>query len=136
MSRVIVRQSTRSFEQTVDELLAAIERRGLTLFAQVDHAAGARAAGLELADEQVLTFGNPQGGTPLMQSDPRIGIELPLRMLVWSTSTAEVLVGFNDPRELASSYAVAEQRQTLEQMATLLEALAHEACGGRLTFVR
>jgi uncharacterized protein (DUF302 family) len=128
MSRVIVRQSTRSYAQTADALVAAIERRGLTLFARVDHAAGARAVGLELADEQVWTFGNPQSGTALMQSDPQIGIELPLRMLVWSAST-DVLVGFNDPRELASSYAVAEQRQTLEQMATLLEALAHEACG-------
>jgi uncharacterized protein (DUF302 family) len=128
MSRVIVRQSTRSYVQTVDELVAAIERRGLTLFARIDHAAGARAAGLELADEQVLTFGNPQSGTALMQNDPRIGIELPLRMLVWSTAT-EVLVGFNDPRELASSYAIAALRQTLEQMATLLEALAREACG-------
>jgi uncharacterized protein (DUF302 family) len=128
MSRVIIRQSTRSHAQTVGELVAAIERRGLTLFAQIDHAASARAAGLELADEQVLTFGNPQAGTPLMQSDPRVGIELPLRIVVWSTAT-EVLAGFNDPRELAGSYALAEQHQTLEQMATLLEMLAREACG-------
>ena len=64
-------------------LITAITSRGLTVFARVDHAAAAREAGMELAAEELVVFGNPRAGTPLMQSDPRIGIELPLRMLVW-----------------------------------------------------
>ena len=96
------------------------------MFAQIDHAAGARQVDLELADEQVLIFGSPRSGTPLMQRDPRIGIELPLRMLVWREGT-EVLLGYRDPRDLSASYEVSEQQATLEQMAALLEQLAAEA---------
>ena len=96
------------------------------MFARIDHAEGARAVGLELADELVLVFGNARGGTPLMQSDARIGIELPLRMLIWSDDDG-VALGYNDPRELATTYDVAERQATLEQMAGLLAEIAGEA---------
>lgn len=126
---MIVKQSSAGYDETTRALIAAIERRGLTVFARIDHAAGAREAGLELADEEVVLFGSPRSGTPLMQSDPRIGIELPLRMLVWR-SGEKVLLGHQDPRGLSGSYAVASEQATLEQMAALLEALAGEAAGG------
>jgi len=106
----------------------AIERRGLTVFARIDHAAGARAAGLALDDELLVLFGSPISGTPLMQSDRRIGIELPLRMLVWREGD-DVLVGYRDPRELAVAYDVAALEATLEKMAALLGELAAEAAG-------
>ena len=125
---MIVQRSKAGYSNTVGALVAAIERRGLTLFARVNHAGGARDAGLELADEEVVVFGSPVGGTPLMQSDPRIGIELPLKMLVWREGD-DVLVGFRDPRELAGSYEVAVHQATLEQMAALLGELAAEAAG-------
>lgn len=123
---MIVTPSTTDYEATVSALSAAIERRGLRLFARFDHAAGAREAGLELADEQVLAFGNPKAGTPLMQADPRVGIELPLKLLVWSEGE-RTLVGYRDPRELAAGYELAGHEAILEQMAQLLEALAGEA---------
>jgi uncharacterized protein (DUF302 family) len=102
---VITKHSAAGFAETVNALTDAIERRGLTVFARVDHAAGAREAGLELEDEQVVLFGNPRSGTPLMQDDRRIGIELPLRILVWSQGD-DVRVGYNDPRGLAPAYDV------------------------------
>jgi uncharacterized protein (DUF302 family) len=74
----------------------------------------------------VLVFGNARAGTPLMQSDPRIGIELPLRMLIWSDDEG-VLLGYRDPRELAGAYDVAAHQPTLEQMAALLADIAREA---------
>jgi uncharacterized protein (DUF302 family) len=123
-----VRRSTREYSETARSLIDAIERRGLTVFARIDHAAGARAAGLELDDEQVVLFGSPLSGTPLMQSDRRIGIELPLRMLVWSEGE-DVLVAYRDPRELADAYEVAALEGTLEKMAALLGELAAEAAG-------
>ena len=126
---MVVEPSASAFPDTLDTLLAAIERRGLTLFARVDHAGRARQPNHELADEQVLTFGNPQSGTALMQADPRVGIELPLRMLVWRHGE-EVLVGYDDPRELAARYDLAAQSATLESMAALLAALAQEAGAG------
>jgi uncharacterized protein (DUF302 family) len=126
MQSMIVRQSASGYAETASSLVEAIERRGLTLLGQIDHAAGAREAGLELADEQVVLFGNPRSGTPLMQSDRRIGIELPLRMLIWQEGE-DVLLGYRDPRELSGAYDVAAHQSTLEQMAMLLDELAAEA---------
>lgn len=125
---MIVERSQLSYAETVASLVEAIERRGLTLFARVDHAAGARGAGLELADEELFVFGNPAGGTPLMQRDPRVGVELPLRVLVWR-EREDVLIGFRDPRELSASYEVDAEQATLERMSATLNELAAEAAG-------
>ncbi|MEA2445004.1 MAG: hypothetical protein QOJ12_2296 [Thermoleophilales bacterium] len=125
---MIVNRSAFGHPETVGRLSEAIERRGLTVFARIDHAAAAREAGLELADEAVLMFGNPRAGTPLMRSDPRIGVELPLRILVWSDAEG-VWLGYRDPRELAADYDVAQHESTLEQMATLLAELSAQAAG-------
>ncbi len=118
--------SVHDHADTLAKLLGAITRRGLEVFAQFDHAAAAREVGLELAPEVVVVFGNPRAGTPLMQGDPRVGIELPLRMLVWEADGVTV-VGYNDPAELAGSYAVGDQLATLEAMSRLLADLAREA---------
>ena len=125
---MIVKRSASGYRETVGRLSEAIERRGLTVFARFDHAAAARETGLELAGEVVVAFGKPRAGTPLMQSDPRIGIELPLRILVWADAEGAVL-GYRDPRELAADYHVAQHESTLEQMATLLAELSGEAGG-------
>jgi uncharacterized protein (DUF302 family) len=125
---VIVRRSASGYRVTISRLSEAIKRRGLTVFTRIDHAAAARAAGLELPDEEVVVFGNPRAGTPLMWSDPRIGIELPLRILVWADAEG-VSLGYRDPRELAAGYDVAGFKPTLELMATLLADLAGEAAG-------
>jgi uncharacterized protein (DUF302 family) len=126
MPPLIVKRSASGYVETVGLLVEAIERRGLTVFARIDHAAGAREAGLELADEEVVMFGSPRSGTPLMQSDARVGIELPLRILIWRAGE-DVLLAYRDPRELSEAYDVGEHQATLEQMATLLEQLVAEA---------
>ena len=125
---MLVTPSTSGYADTMRRLIEAITNRGLTVFARIDHAAAARAAGMELAAEELVVFGNPRAGTPLMQSDPRIGIELPLRMLVWEDGVG-AQVGYNDPRELAGPYDVEQHRATLEAMSELLAALATEAAG-------
>ena len=126
---MVIKRSASGYGETVVRLTRAIESRGLTVFTRIDHAGAAREAGLELADEQVVLFGNPRAGTPLMQSDPRIGIELPLRMLVWADADG-VLLGYRDPHELGSAYNIAaEHHPILEQMATLVGELADEAAG-------
>ena len=100
-----------------------LDRLGVAVFARIDHAAGARAAGLELADEVVLVFGDPAVGTALMQADPRVGIDLPLRMLVWAED-GRTRVGYRDPRALAVPAAVAP---VLEKLNGLLGRVAREA---------
>ena len=81
---------------------------------------------MELPNEVVVLFGNPRGGTPLMQQDPRIGIELPLRILVWDHGD-DTNVGFKDLRSLSDVYDVPGQAATLEAMSSLLDQLANEA---------
>jgi uncharacterized protein (DUF302 family) len=109
-------------------LIEAVAGRGLKVFAEIDHSGAAREVGLELQAERVVLFGSPQAGTPLMRSDPHIGIELPLRMLIWEDGDG-ALLGYNDPRELAAKYEIEQHHDTLENMSTLLASLASEAAG-------
>jgi uncharacterized protein (DUF302 family) len=125
---MIINPSGSSYEDTVRFLINAIEDRGLELFARIDHAAGARGVELELAEEEVIVFGSPRSGTPLMQSDPRVGLDLPLRMLVWRQGE-EVCLGYHDPRDLSLEYDISLHQPLLEQMATLLAELSAEAAG-------
>lgn len=125
---MIVLTSDADHAETVSRLIRAIERRGITIFAQIDHAGAARDAGLDLDDELVVVFGNPRAGTPLMQADVRVGLELPLRILVWSRDGG-VCVGYRDPRELADVYELGGHAAALEQMAGLMAQLADEAAG-------
>jgi uncharacterized protein (DUF302 family) len=118
-------KSPHTVHATVDRLLAAVTARGITVFARIDHAAGARAAGLELADEEVLIFGDPRAGTLVMQGDPEIGYELPLRMLVWDAAGG-TRVGYRRASELAEQYAVADRSEVLARMDGLMEQLVGE----------
>jgi uncharacterized protein (DUF302 family) len=122
--------TTSSFEhgETLARLLDAISREGLTVFAQFDHAAGARAAGMDLSNEVVVVFGNPRAGTLLMQADPRVGIELPLRVLVWDHD-GQTVVGYNDPRSLVGPYDLTTQAAVVDAMSSLLKRLANDAAG-------
>jgi uncharacterized protein (DUF302 family) len=125
---VIVTVASGDVERTEAGLRAALERHGLALLARVDHAAGARRLGLELEETRVLSFGNPRAGTPLMAADRRVGLELPLRMLIWEQD-GETRLGYEDPRELAGRFELAGHEQRLEAMAELLATLAAEAGG-------
>lgn len=111
---------------TVASLTASLERRGIPVLAVVDHAAGAASVGLPLADEVVVIFGNPAVGTPVMQADPRAGIALPLRILVWDDDGV-TRIGYEDPHELASSFALPAGMPQLDAMTGLLAQLAADA---------
>lgn len=126
MGKLITRQSSTNFASTTQRLRKAIEAHGLTLFCTVDHAEGAKAAGLQLDREEVFFVGNPRAGTPLMQAHPAIGYELPLRILVWRQD-ALVLLAYRDPQELAEEFGVSTLGPILQRMAKLLEALCSEA---------
>ena len=111
---------------TVDRLEAALERRQIEVFARIDHGGGARRAGLELADEEVLVFGDPRVGTLLMQADPDVGYELPLRMLVREVD-GTTTIAYRPVRELDGHYGLAARADVLERIETLLRQLADEA---------
>jgi uncharacterized protein (DUF302 family) len=117
-----VTQSPHSVSVTIDRLLATLRERGTTVFARIDHAGGARGAGLELPDEEVLIFGDPRAGTLLMQADPKVGYELPLRVLAWDAQ-GRTLVAYRSPGELGERYEVGECAELIERMTVMLEEL-------------
>jgi len=110
---------------TVDRVIAALGRRGITVFARIDHAAGARQAGLELADEELVIFGDPRVGTLLMQRDATVGYELPLRLLIWDAN-GQTMIGYRRPTALGHHFAVADQLEILRRMENLLEQIIAE----------
>jgi uncharacterized protein (DUF302 family) len=125
---MVITQGRHPVDETVRRIEAALAERGLTLFARIDHAAGAREAGLELPDEVVLLFGDPRTGTLLMQEAPAVGIALPLRMLVWAEDGV-TRIGFEEPATIAERFGISDQAETLEQMHLLLDGLAAAAEG-------
>ena len=100
------RQSRHGPQETMSRLEAAVTAEGMTVFAHVDHAAGAAAAGLTLRPTDLLIFGNARGGTPLMQAVQTIGLDLPLRILVWQDAAGQTWLAWNDPLWLAHRHGL------------------------------
>jgi uncharacterized protein (DUF302 family) len=103
---LIAVKSPHSAKATMDKFEAVAKERGLNVFARIDHAAGASKVVKSLRATEVLIFGNPQGGTPFMECAQSVGIDLPLKALVWEDASAQVWVGYNDPAWIAKRHAV------------------------------
>ena len=105
---VISKPSPYPVDETVRRLEEIMRGKGLTVFARIDHRSGAGDVGLEMQDEQVLIFGNPRAGTPLMVSRPLVGLDLPLRVLVWRGPDGRVWASYQDSAFVARRYALPE----------------------------
>jgi uncharacterized protein (DUF302 family) len=115
-------------EDTMSRFEAEVRAKGMTVFARVDHAAGARAVGLSLRPTELLIFGNAKTGTPLMQSMQTIGIDLPLKALVWQDASGSTWLSYNDPSWLAKRHGSGrEVETTVGAMAAALNAIARTA---------
>jgi uncharacterized protein (DUF302 family) len=119
--------SPHSAAETVLRLESVLMQKGIQLFARIDHAAGAQAAGLALRPTVLLVFGDARAGTPLMQSDQTIGIDLPLKTLVWQDEKGQVWVSYNRPTWLAMRHGVHNCDATVKAMTGGLEALVSVA---------
>jgi uncharacterized protein (DUF302 family) len=114
--------------ETMSRLEAEVRAKGMTVFAHIDHAAGAVAAGLPLRPTDLLIFGAAKGGTPLMQAVQTIGIDLPLKALVWQDEAGVTFVSYNDPAYLTHRHGLgASARPVVEAMSTALKAIAAKA---------
>jgi uncharacterized protein (DUF302 family) len=120
-------KSHRGARETMNRLEEAVKARGMTVFARIDHAAGGSAVGMPLNPTEVLIFGNARGGTPLMQSVPTIGIDLPLKALVWQDASGETWLSFNDPAWLAQRHGLSGAETAVGNLTAALNALAKEA---------
>ena len=99
-------QSPHSVKETTARFVDVAESKGLTIFAQVDHAAGASTAELELRPTTVVIFGNPKSGTPFMQCAQTVGIDLPMKTLIWRDGNGQVWLAYNDPAYIAARHDV------------------------------
>jgi uncharacterized protein (DUF302 family) len=120
-------KSSHAPKETMERLEAAVKAKGLTVFARIDHAGGASAAGLSLRPTELLIFGNAKGGTPLMQAVQTIGIDLPLKALVWQDASDETWLSWNDPAWLAARHGLSGMESIAGKLASLLEDLARTA---------
>ena len=112
-----------SVEETIRRLDEVVRGKGLTVFARIDHGSGAREVGLDMQDEQVLIFGNPRAGTPLMVARPLVGLDLPLRVLVWSASDGRVWASYQDSAFIARRYGLPDGlEKTISAVAAVVEA--------------
>lgn len=102
---LVVKPSNYSVAETIDRLQAALEDKGLTIFARIDHQAGAAKADLELAPTEVLIFGNPKLGTPLMAAAPTTAIDLPQKALAYEEG-GKVYLAYNDPGYLQARHGI------------------------------
>jgi uncharacterized protein (DUF302 family) len=105
---MIAVKSPHSAKETMDRLESTVKQKGLNVFARIDHAAGAAKVARKLRPTELLIFGNPQGGTPFMECAQSVGIDLPLKALVWQDESGQVWLGYNDPAYLAARHGVAQ----------------------------
>lgn len=104
---LITVKSSHSAKATMDRLEKIVKERGMTVFNRIDHAGGAAKIGKKLRATELLIFGNPAGGTPLMECEQTTGIDLPLKALVWEDAAGQVWLGYNDPAFLAHRHGAA-----------------------------
>lgn len=126
---LVIKTSTRSVKDTIDTLAAKLAEKGISIAARVDHAAGAKAAGLDLPPTELLIFGNPKLGTPLMQANRAIGLDLPMKVLAWEEADGTVKVAYTAPAALAKRHAITDQDKIIAAMSKALDGLTAAASG-------
>ncbi len=124
---LIMKRSQHSVGETLDRLETALKAKGLTIFARVDHAAGAAKADLDLPPTQLLIFGNPRLGTPLMQSNRTVAIDLPQKALAFEDAEGQVWLAYNDPEHLAARHDITDRQAIRDKIAKALDAFTDKA---------
>jgi uncharacterized protein (DUF302 family) len=108
----VIKPSKLAVKATVDAIAKAAEEKGAKVIARVDHAAGAKAVGVDMKASEVLIFGNPKIGTPLMQINPRAGLDLPLKVLAYEDAAGKTWVVYAAPRTLGQRYGLKSKTET------------------------
>jgi len=124
---MIVKQSAFGVTKTIDRLGIIMQRKGITIFARVNHGKGAKKVGKDIGEVELLIFGTPKMGTPLMASNRGIGIDLPLKALAWKDADGKVWLGYNDPKHLATRHGIADRDKVFKKMAGALDKFSHIA---------
>ena len=121
---LVIIKSDHSVTETLDRFESAIRKKGMTVFARVDHRKGAAGVGLELRPTEVLIFGNPKTGTLLMQGNQSAGIDLPLKVLAWQDEHGSVWLAYNDPAWIVKRHAIHDRDAIVTKMQGALKNFA------------
>jgi uncharacterized protein (DUF302 family) len=124
---LITVKSTDSVTDTMDHLESSVKEKEMRVFARINHTQGAQQIGQELRPTEVLVFGNPKAGTPLMQCQQQVAIDLPQKILVWEDADGQVWLSYNDPRYLARRHDITGCDEVIEKISQALENLAKNA---------
>jgi uncharacterized protein (DUF302 family) len=114
-------------KETMDRLEAEIRAKGMKVFARIDHASGATEAGLELRPTELIIFGNARGGTPLMQSVQTVGIDLPLKALVWEDASGTTWLSYNEPSWIVQRHNIPNAEPIVSKLTAALSAMSRKA---------
>ncbi|MEH2234771.1 DUF302 domain-containing protein [Nostoc sp.] len=106
---IINQLSPYAVTETIDRFVAILQAKGITVFARIDQQAEAEKVGLSLCPTQLLLFGSPKAGTPLMVAEPTIALDLPLKVLAWETTHGKVWVSYNDPNYLKQRFSLSDE---------------------------
>ena len=126
-SALVTKKSPYSVAETLDRFTQIITGKGLTVFARIDHAAGAEKVGQMLAPNTVLVFGNPKVGTPLIQANPQVGLSLPLKLLAYEDADGQVWLAYLSPHALKTAYGLEGKDGALDNVAKALANLTDAA---------
>lgn len=124
-----VRETKSTVKEAADRLVKAVEEKGLKVAARVDHAAGAKAVGLEMPPTEVIMFGNPKLGTPLMLANPQLGVDLPLKIVIWEAAPGKTMIGYTAPDSLKARFDIKDKDALFKTMGDALEGFAAAAAG-------
>jgi len=124
---IISIKSSHDVKTTVDRLDNILREKGMTVFIRINHAEGAQKVGKKLRPTELVIFGNPKVGTPLMQCDQSVGIDLPQKALIWQDEAGQVWLSYNDPKYLASRHSIKECGEIIKKIEKALGNFARMA---------
>jgi len=124
---IISIKSSHDVKTTVDRLENILREKGMTVFIRIDHAEGAQKVGKKLRPTELIIFGNPKVGTPLMQCGQSVGIDLPQKALIWQDEAGQVWLSYNAPKYLASRHSIKECGEVIKKIEKALGNFARMA---------
>jgi uncharacterized protein (DUF302 family) len=124
---IVVMRSANDVNETINRLETVLRAKGVTIFARIDHAANARGVNVSLRPVQLLIFGNPKLGSPLLASNPMVGLDLPMKALAWEDADGKVWLGYTAPATIAERYRIEDRAAVIDKMTGALKNFAAAA---------
>ena len=120
-------QSTFNVEETADRLESVLQEKGMTIFNRIKHSEAAAGVGIELRNTELIIFGNPKVGSPLMKCQQSVAIDLPQKALIWEDEGAKVWISYNDPRYLQKRHNISGCEEVISKIEKALAGIAESA---------